>query len=58
MATRTADRKIQNLDDDDRPSGVPSKHRLGASMGEMMWLLLGALVVLAIFGAFYFQATR
>ncbi len=54
MATRTA-KKFDDLGPD---SGIPKKHRLGASKGEMAYLLLGLLIVLAIIAAFMFEAYR
>jgi len=57
MATRTA-KNSGELDVGDRDSGIPKKHRIGASRNEMLWLLLGALVVLAIVAAFMFEAYR
>lgn len=62
MATRTAkkasDVNLEVDDDLDRHSGIPPKGRLGASKNEMLWLLLGVLIVLAIFGAFWFESFR
>jgi hypothetical protein len=57
MATRTA-KRFDDLDEGDRESGIPKKHRLGASRSEMLWLLLGAVVVLAIVAAFWFESFR
>lgn len=43
---------------DDRPSGVPGPHELGASRKEAWWALGALLVFVLIAASFWFQASH
>jgi hypothetical protein len=44
------------IQSEDRASGVPAPHHLGAASAEVRWLILGVIAIAVIIAAFVIEA--